>query len=141
MHEGMYTDTIHIMSDRILLLLFLPSVSAAARTRRPYQTPSFIRDRYIKNKLHIFSRVYVHLSEYIYIYIILLYIHLYRAFLVTVRAGTAYREMKMWNVYFVCISIAVSYINHGVLGPPGTFSRETVRMYKDSGFQNIFQKC
>jgi len=31
-------------------------------------------------------------------------------------------------------------INHGVPGPSGTFSRETVRTYKNPGDQNIFQR-
>jgi len=38
------------------------------------------------------------------------------------------------------VSIAVSYNKYdGVPGPSGTFSRETVRMYKNPGNQNIFQ--
>ena len=58
----------------------------------------------------------------------------------TVCAGTAYREMKMRNVYFIMLVLQYHIINHGVPGPSGTFSRETVRTYKNPGNQNIFQK-
>ena len=63
-----------------------------------------------------------------------------RAFFVMVRAGTAYREMKMRNVYFVGLLLWYRIINHGILGPSRNFSRETVRMYKNPGDQEIFQK-
>jgi len=48
----------------------------------------------------------------------------------------------MGNVYFIMLVGLLQYriINHGVPGPFGTFSRETVRMYKNPGDQNIFPK-
>ena len=41
---------------------------------------------------------------------------------------------------FCMLLLRYHKINHGVPGPSGTFSRETVRMYKNPGNQNIFQK-
>ena len=60
----------------------------------------------------------------------------HQGFFVMVRAGTAYREMKMRNVYLY-VSIAVLYNKSWCTG---TFSREIVRMYKNRGDQNIFPK-
>ena len=45
----------------------------------------------------------------------------------TVRGGTAYREMKMTKALFVC-QCFISKINKS--WRTGTFSRETLRMYK-----------
>jgi len=52
-----------------------------------------------------------------------------RAFFVTVRTGTAYWEMKMTKVYFVC-QYCISMINESWRRSTGNFSRETIRMYK-----------
>ena len=40
----------------------------------------------------------------------------------------AYREIKMRKVYFCMLVLQYHVINHGVPGPSGTFSRETVRI-------------
>ena len=47
----------------------------------------------------------------------------------TVRTGTAYWEMKMTKVYFVC-QYCISMINESWRRSTGNFSRETIRMYK-----------
>src|SRR6218665_2971192 len=62
-------------------------------------------------------------------------------FFVTVRAGTAYREMKMLKECIFCMLVLQKHIiNHCVPRPSGNFSRQTVRMYKNPGDQNMFPK-
>ena len=54
-----------------------------------------------------------------------------QGFFVTVRAGTAYREMKMTNVYAIFCMSVLYYCNKLIMAYRH-FSRETLRMYKIS---------
>jgi len=56
-----------------------------------------------------------------------MYVCMYAGLFVTARGGTADREMKMTKVWSVC-QWCISMINKS--WRTGTFSRETLRMYK-----------